>query len=66
MTDCKEWSLEQIARMVAYWHGPKIVVCKPGEGAVTVAKIAGYSGFAWNMTATPTGADASTQPRPSG
>jgi hypothetical protein len=29
------------------WHGQKIVVCKPGEGAVTVAKLAGYSGFLW-------------------
>jgi hypothetical protein len=35
MTDCKEWSLKQIARMLAYWQGQKIVVCKPGEDSAS-------------------------------
>lgn len=38
MTDRRE----KIARMIAFWHGQKITVVKPGRGALTVAAVRGY------------------------
>ena len=37
---------ERVAKLIAFWHGQKIAYVKPGEGALTVAAVAGYGRFA--------------------
>jgi hypothetical protein len=41
---------EYFARLIARWHGQKIVYHKSGEGSKTVAALRGYdSGWAWEI-----------------
>lgn len=39
---------EHFARLIAYWHGQRLLYIRPERGSVTVAGSRGYdSGWAW-------------------
>lgn len=48
MNDKPTIAEEHFARLMAFWHGQKVLFYKSGEGAKTVAAMRGYdSGWGW-------------------